>query len=64
MLAHYEAQSDEGAAAEDEAAFRQPRQTTMEVPRELVPMIREITARYECGRSSEPPVAGATEPQP
>lgn len=46
VLAHYEQQSEEEAVAEDEAAFEDPTQTTMEVPRELVSAIRELIARH------------------
>jgi len=47
VLAHYEDQSEEEALAEDEAAFENQRQTTMEVPCELVPMVRELLARHQ-----------------
>ena len=46
VLAHYEQQTDEEAVAEDEAAFEDPTQTVMEVPRELVPAIRELIAKH------------------
>jgi hypothetical protein len=45
VLAHYEQQSEEDAVAEDEAAAEDPTQTLMEVPRELVPAIRELIAK-------------------
>lgn len=44
VLKHYESQSDEDAAREDDSAFH--RETVMEVPRELVPAVREMIARY------------------
>jgi len=44
VLAHYESQSEEEAVDEDEAAFETKGQTVMEVPSELVPMIRELIA--------------------
>jgi hypothetical protein len=47
VLAHYEDQSEEEAAAEDEAAFENARQTTMEVPLELVPKVREILGKSQ-----------------
>lgn len=47
VLAHYEALSDEEALAEDEAAFEAPTHTAMEVPVELVPVIRELIAKYK-----------------
>ncbi len=45
VLAHYETQSDEAAVAEDEAAFDSG-QAVMEVPRELVPAVRELIAKH------------------
>ena len=45
VLEHYESQSDEEAVAEDEASCEQPGQTTMEVPTDLVPTVRELIAR-------------------
>ncbi len=45
VLAHYEDQTEEEAVAEDEAAFEDPTQTVMEVPRDLVPAIRELIAK-------------------
>ena len=46
VLAHYGGQSEEEALAEDEAAFENTKQTTMEVPIELVPMVRELLAKH------------------
>ena len=45
VLEHYEQQSDEEAVAEDEAAFESPTHTSMEVPVDLVPEIREMIAK-------------------
>lgn len=45
VLAHYESQTDEEAVAEDEAAYEAPDQTMVEVPRELVPAVRELIAK-------------------
>lgn len=45
VIEHYENQSDDEAVAEDEAAFDQSDQTTMEVPTDLVPTIRELIAK-------------------
>ncbi len=47
VLAHYESQSEEEAVAEDEAAFEALGQTVMEVPIELVPVVRELIAKHE-----------------
>lgn len=45
VLAHYEEQTEEEAVAEDEAAFEEPKETVMEVPRELVPTVRDLIAK-------------------
>ncbi|MHB8143859.1 MAG: hypothetical protein ACYDGX_09420 [Thermoleophilia bacterium] len=45
VLAHYEAQSEEEAVAEDEAAYEAQDQTVMEVPTDLVPAVRKLIAK-------------------
>ena len=45
VLAHYEQQTEEEAVAEDEAGFEDQTQTLMEVPNELVPVVRELIAK-------------------
>jgi hypothetical protein len=45
VLAHYEEQTEEEAVAEDEAAFEEPKETVMEVPKELVPTVRDLIAK-------------------
>jgi len=54
VLAHYEQQSEEEAVAEDEASFEEATQTMMEVPKELVPAVRELIAKrqVQAGRTS------------
>jgi hypothetical protein len=47
VLAHYEEQNEEEAVAEDEAVFEDQAQTMMEVPKELVPAVRELIAKRE-----------------
>jgi hypothetical protein len=47
VLSHYEKQTDEEAAAEDEAAFMGKGRTVIEVPFELMPVIREVIAQYK-----------------
>ena len=47
VLAHYETQTEEEAAAEDERAFGERSQTVMEIPVELLPVIRQVIAQYE-----------------
>lgn len=45
VLNHYESQTDEEAAAEDDAAFAGTSTTMMEIPKHLVPDVRELIAR-------------------
>jgi hypothetical protein len=45
VLEYYEQQSDEEAVAEDEAAYESTTHTTMGVPVELVPAVRELLAK-------------------
>jgi hypothetical protein len=45
VLEHYETQTDEEALAEDEAAYEATTYTMMEVPVELVPLVRELIAK-------------------
>ncbi len=47
VLKHYESQSEEEAVAEDEAAFDSSVATVMNVPKELVPEVRELIARHK-----------------
>jgi len=47
VLEHYEQQTEEEAVAEDEAAFEDQTQTVMEVPRKLVPAVRELIAKHQ-----------------
>jgi len=47
VLSHYENQTDEEVLAEDQAAFKGKKRTMIEVPVELVPVIREILAQYK-----------------
>ena len=45
VLEHYERQPDEEAVAEDEAAYESTTDTVMEVPVDLVPVVRELIAK-------------------
>jgi hypothetical protein len=49
VLNHYESQTDEEAAAEHEAAHRSREHTLMEVPVDLVPIVRELIAKRRAG---------------
>ncbi|HEV2124226.1 MAG TPA: hypothetical protein VGW38_15820 [Chloroflexota bacterium] len=46
VVTHYEAQSDDAAAAEDEEAVGNQPHTTINVPSELLPAIRELLAKH------------------
>jgi len=45
VLDYYENQTEDEAVAEDEAAWEDTSQTFIEVPSELVPVIRELVAK-------------------
>ena len=47
VLAHYEEQTEEEAFAEDEATFEDRTQTVMEIPNDLVPVVRELIAKHQ-----------------
>jgi len=52
VLAHYEQQAEEEAVAEDEAALEDATQAVVEVPKELLPAIRELIAKQKRSRRS------------
>lgn len=47
VFAHYEGQTEEEEVAEDEAAFEDQTQTIMEIPIDLVPIVRELIAKHQ-----------------
>jgi hypothetical protein len=49
VLDHYESQSEDAAAAEDQEAFESTTHTSMEVPVELVPEVRKLIAKRRAG---------------
>jgi hypothetical protein len=49
VLDHYESQTDDAAAAEDQDAFESTTHTAMEVPVELVPEVRNLIAKRRAG---------------
>lgn len=51
VLKHYQEQTEEEAVAQDEAAFEDST-AIMEVPRELVPTIRELIAKHKRSRTA------------
>ncbi len=46
VIAHYEQQTEDGAVAEDEAAFQDESSTLMAIPTELVPAVLELIDKY------------------
>ena len=54
-MAHYEGQTEEEAVAEDEASFEDRTQTAMEVPIELVPVVRELIAKHRSKSKGQSP---------
>jgi hypothetical protein len=52
VLAHYEQQTEAEAVAEDETAFEDSTQAVMEVPKELVPAIRELIEKHKESRKA------------
>ena len=49
VIEHYESQTEEEAVAEDEAALDSSTGTVMNIPKELVPEVRELIARRKKG---------------
>ena len=47
VLKHYEEQTEEEATAEDEAAFEDRDHTFIEVPNDLMPEIRSLSAKHQ-----------------
>ena len=46
VLTHYEEQTEEEAVTEDEAAFADETRAVMEIPFDLVPVVRELLAKH------------------
>ncbi len=51
-MAHYEQQNEEEAVAEDEAALEDQGLAVVEIPKELVPTVRELIAQWEEKKAS------------
>jgi hypothetical protein len=45
-IEHYDRQSEDEAVAEDEAAFDNREQAFVQVPLELLPLVRELIAKH------------------
>jgi hypothetical protein len=46
LIKHYEEQTEDEEVAEDEAAFKDPGQVVMLVPRALVPKVQKLLAAH------------------
>ncbi len=58
VIDHYEDQTEEEALAEDESVYYDPNRALMEIPKELVPIVRELIARYEMAIAKAESLAG------
>jgi len=47
VIEHYETQTEEEAIFEDERAFKDRGRTVIEIPNELIPVIREVIGQFE-----------------
>ena len=59
IIDHYENQTEKEATEEYEAAFADPTQTAMMVPRELVPDIVALIAKFDDEREAAEAAQGA-----
>ena len=46
MIEHYDRQSEDEAVAEDEAAFENQDQVFVQIPLELLPLVRDLIAKH------------------
>ncbi len=46
VITHYDEQTEDEAVTEDETTLEDQTQTIMEIPRELVPAVRELLAKH------------------
>ncbi|MEI2694112.1 MAG: hypothetical protein V9E90_03510 [Saprospiraceae bacterium] len=53
IIAHYEAQTEDEAVAEDEAILQDQTQTVIEIPTELVSVVREFITKHH-GNNTQP----------
>ena len=52
VLAHYETQTEDEAVVEDARAFKGRGRAVVQVPVELLPLIREIIAQHQAAASA------------
>jgi hypothetical protein len=47
VLDHYESQTEDEGLAEDEAAYEEQTQSFIQVPVQLVPLVRDLIAKHK-----------------
>ncbi len=52
VIEYYKSQTDDEAAAEHERALEKQKETLIDVPVELLPLVRELIAKYQQSRES------------
>ena len=52
VIEYYKSQTDDEAAAEHERAVEKQKETLIDVPVELVPLVSELIAKYQQSRES------------
>jgi hypothetical protein len=52
VIEYYSSQTDEEAVAEHEGALEKQRETLVDVPVKLLPLVRELIAKYQQSRES------------
>lgn len=53
VIAYYEEQTEDEAVAEDEAAYDELDYTTVQVPVQLVSVVRDLIAKYQVSSKKE-----------
>jgi hypothetical protein len=51
VISHYDEQPEDEGVTEDETTLADQTQTVMEIPKELVPAVRELIAKYQQAHS-------------
>ena len=54
VITHYEKQTADEATAEDEVAFEDSSQTVIQIPQELIPVVRELIAKHSGNKTIQP----------
>ena len=54
VITLYEKQTADEAAAEDEVVFEDSSQTVIQIPQELIPVVRELIAKHSGNKTIQP----------